>query len=761
MLYCINCGDPISPNEMVCDKCGYRFQIVKGNPNTVYMYTGGVTNVPPVNQGRPAGAPQGQPQGQPQMRPQSAQGQPQGQPQRVQGNPQMQGQRPPQGAPQMQGRPQGPNPQMQGRPVPHQMQGQGIPQGGRLQPSGRPPQAGMYGRPMGARPVPPQGKPKKKKKNGWMIAVAIIMAIVIFAGAVFAALGVIGVGALIAFSGQDDDIEVVVADDAYTGGNSTYTPSVDVVNSTTTTTEDSVTYDNGGILDSTENIALLSTATRDPFVKLKGDGTDTVTVMVYMNGSNLESDDGCATADLKEMLNATLSDNVNVVIQTGGTKKWKTDAISSKHSQRFIIKDGKLVLVDDTLDQLDITKEDTLLDFINYCKYNYPADRNMLIFWDHGSGAVYGFGYDEHATDYYAALTLDEIRSAVDKSGLKFEMIGFDACLMGSLEVACALSDYSDYLVASEDFESGAGWEYQNWLTLLGYNSSTPMKDVGKVIIDDFIKESRSYYGSDGILALIDLRYARLMYSSWTTFAYANESDLLNQNYNMEMQRSDRADGRYFDNDEPKGWQEFFGVSSNDGVLQEYSYAVDILALANTLDTQEAAALKSSLGYAIVYSSATNGDVNMTGLSVTLPYDDDDFYDELYGVFSNSGFDSTYLSFLKKFVTASGGGTTYDWGSSTWDGWNDTSTSNWDDYDWSSYDWSNYTQDDYGFDSYDYSDEWYEPECWQDYMNSDSWGSNDEFYYDEYYYYDYYDDSYDDPYSEGASSWYDYLYQDW
>ena len=77
---------------------------------------------------------------------------------------------------------------------------------------------------------------------------------------------------------------------------------------------------------------------------------------------------------------------------------------------------------------------------------------------------------DENLNDPYAALTIDEIQRAISDSGVKFEMIGFDSCLMGGLETACALCDYSDYLIVSEDFESGSGWEYQNWLSLLGYN---------------------------------------------------------------------------------------------------------------------------------------------------------------------------------------------------------------------------------------------------------------------------------------------------
>ena len=56
--------------------------------------------------------------------------------------------------------------------------------------------------------------------------------------------------------------------------------------------------------------------------EIKGDGKDQATVFVYMNGSDLESEDGEATEDLCEMLAANISSQVNVLVETIGTKSW-------------------------------------------------------------------------------------------------------------------------------------------------------------------------------------------------------------------------------------------------------------------------------------------------------------------------------------------------------------------------------------------------------------------------------------------------------
>ena len=80
---------------------------------------------------------------------------------------------------------------------------------------------------------------------------------------------------------------------------------------------------------------------------IKGDGSDIVTVLVYMNGSDLESEGAAATQDLCEMLAADISSQVNVLVETAGTKSWsKRLGIASDHTQRYKAESGKLVLVD-------------------------------------------------------------------------------------------------------------------------------------------------------------------------------------------------------------------------------------------------------------------------------------------------------------------------------------------------------------------------------------------------------------------------------
>ena len=412
---------------------------------------------------------------------------------------------------------------------------------------------------------------------------------------------------------------------------------------------------------------------REKQVKLRNDGTDTVTVLVLMNGSDLESQYGEATADLTEMIRADKSDRVNILVETVGTKNWSGRyGISSRRSQRYRVTSSGLTLVDDSLGQLDTTVPATLSDFIRWGAKNYPADRYILVLWDHGGGPVYGFGYDEFQS-YSSTLTIDEMQTSLQDGGVFFDVIGMDCCLMSSVEVASALYDYCDYTLLSEDFEPGCGWEHSKWLSALANDPAIPTPDLAKTLIDASVHYCEESRGVDGgmTLALIDESYVPMLFSVWTEFAYANEETLLSQNYSQLRESTGRVHPLL--NRSVSDW--FSG--EDEYTLSDY-YITDVLSLAANIPSDRSDVLSSMLDAAIVYYGATSDERTLAGLSVTLPYGDRAFYNELVRVFRNAGFDEAYITWLGKFVdvqTATGG--YYDFGE--WSGWTDYFA----DYDWS------------------------------------------------------------------------------
>lgn len=418
-----------------------------------------------------------------------------------------------------------------------------------------------------------------------------------------------------------------------------------------------------------------------------GTETQTVTVMVYLNGTDLEEEIGSATADIKEMLAADYSENVRVIIETIGTSQWEYDGISGKTAQRYLLSEDGLELLSGDLGQEDVTSPEPLADFIRYSAQEYPADRYFLILWNHGGGPVYGFGTNSWDLETFDSLTLDELQTALEDGGVYFEMIGFDACLMGAMEVAYALSDYADYLIASEDFESASGWEYENWLSALAADPAIDMESLGKIIIDDFVIESEEV-DEAGILALIDLSYAGVLFTVWTDFAYEAETTLLENNFSFEMDGGERS---------PR-FNEVAGLPEDDSETGDYGgavtideyCAVDMLAAATCIESDSSLRLIAVLDTMIIYEAATESDSQMTGMSVTLPYGDEFTYEMMWDVYLAAGFDDTYLIYLEDFVKYGSSANNYDWSdwnSDFWSGTDDLDGIDWDHLTWEDYEW--------------------------------------------------------------------------
>lgn len=236
---------------------------------------------------------------------------------------------------------------------------------------------------------------------------------------------------------------------------------------------------------------------------------ETWAVYWYLCGSNLESEDGAASADLAELLRARLPDNVKVVIQTGGASKWHRPGISPNNISRYVYHKGKLEQVA-KLPQASMGHEKTLTSFLAFCKEKYSADHQVFIFWDHGGGSIGGVANDENFD--FDALSLKEINTAFKKvytvsaDHPPFEIIGFDACLMATLDTASTISGFAKYMVASQEVEPANGWQYTEWLNALGANTSISSQTLGKAICDTYLEGcNEAQTAGNATLSLIDL----------------------------------------------------------------------------------------------------------------------------------------------------------------------------------------------------------------------------------------------------------------
>ena len=217
------------------------------------------------------------------------------------------------------------------------------------------------------------------------------------------------------------------------------------------------------------------------------------TVMIYMNGSDLESEGGAATNDLIEMLESGVdTSRVNIVIFTGGTNRWRNDVIPEDECALWQITDGALAKLTG-VGLRNMGDPGTLTSFIGFCRRTFPARSDTLLFWDHGGGSIAGYGHDEKFEN--GRLSLLSLNYAFEQAGLAekpLETIGFDACLMATVEMGVIASRYARYLVASEDLEPGDGWDYR-FLSALNGGVNVNGAALGRVIVDTYI----DFYGED------------------------------------------------------------------------------------------------------------------------------------------------------------------------------------------------------------------------------------------------------------------------
>jgi hypothetical protein len=375
---------------------------------------------------------------------------------------------------------------------------------------------------------------------------------------------------------------------------------------------------------------------RDKYTVIKGGGQDKVTIMVYMCGTDLESKYGMATNDLNEMLHATLNDdNVNIIVETGGTKTWKNSVISGSTLQRYRVRAGGLERLDDNVGRLSMTDPKTLTDFIKYCTANYPANRNMLIFWDHGGGSLSGYGYDQLVGG--SSMTLDKINSALKASGAKFDFIGFDACLMATMETSLVTEQYADYLIGSEETEPGCGWYYTNWLTELSKDPSMPTVNIGKQIIDDFTNVCKKNNAGDSTtLSIVDLaEFHGTVPAAFSAFAGSVNDMLDGKQY--EVVANARSDAREF------------------GASARIDH-VDLIGLASGIGSSEADALVKALKDCIKYNRTSRSMANAYGMSIYFPYTSFKSVNSAVSIYNAIGMDKGYTDCVKSFASLAAGG---------------------------------------------------------------------------------------------------------
>ncbi|RTL06818.1 hypothetical protein EKK58_03840 [Candidatus Dependentiae bacterium] len=192
---------------------------------------------------------------------------------------------------------------------------------------------------------------------------------------------------------------------------------------------------------------------------------------------------------------------------------------------------------------MDSGDRNTLVKTCSWAAQDFPADQYALILWNHGTGILDPAKYKISHPDFFVFdqenyifrldrsvgfidfieqgnrgvcwddstgnfLTNQKLNTALNYIchnvlGKKFSIIGFDACLMAMVEVGNLIAPYADFMVASQEVEMGAGWDYQKTLEPFLHEAPTPA-NLAKNIVSGYQK-TYNPLTNDYTLSAVDL----------------------------------------------------------------------------------------------------------------------------------------------------------------------------------------------------------------------------------------------------------------
>ncbi len=385
-------------------------------------------------------------------------------------------------------------------------------------------------------------------------------------------------------------------------------------------------------------------------------------VMMYEDADDeiLEED---MVFDLNEAELVGSTDEVTIVAQMdryAGGYEGDGDVTSTK--RYLLTKDSDLYTLNSEeladLGELDMGDGQTLYDFATWAIGAYPAEHYVLILSDHGGGWTGGWSDDD--PQFMSGLTMQEIDDAlgavIAATGIdSFELVGFDACLMGQLEVMSAIAPHARYAVGSEETEPSLGWGYAGFLQALTENTAMTGRELGQAIVDTYIDQDTRVTDDQARALLtggdytVDAVAGELVVDttlSTIDLAAMEELNFVVNNLALALAGVDQeevAQARAYS----QSYASVFGSDSPASFIDLGHFADLMLQITSDPTVAEAAeSVRAVLGRAVVAETHGGERPGSSGLSIYFPNSSE--YELTFG-----GGEVDYLSSIGRFATAS------------------------------------------------------------------------------------------------------------
>ncbi|HKP56939.1 MAG TPA: clostripain-related cysteine peptidase [Polyangiales bacterium] len=267
---------------------------------------------------------------------------------------------------------------------------------------------------------------------------------------------------------------------------------------------------------------------------------------IYMAADN--NLDAAATSDINEILAGGVPENTTVLMLVDRAKLGEygsfgeVEGLEPHSTAKWLrITSAGLKELED-LGEIDTASPATVRMFLERLRKE-PAERRAVIFWDHGSS--FSFGSDDSARDPSSSMSAADIAAQfrVDPRDAKsdyarFDLIGFDACLMSSLEALAEFQPVAPLYVGSAELEPGDGWNYDAIFKFMGRTPDLTPRELATTIVNSYA----DYYGDKPSRAS-GLQVTQAVWSTDSAEvkrsldalvkAYEQESDSKAGNYNV------------------------------------------------------------------------------------------------------------------------------------------------------------------------------------------------------------------------------------
>jgi len=187
------------------------------------------------------------------------------------------------------------------------------------------------------------------------------------------------------------------------------------------------------------------------------------TLALYVNGDNNLEDEWDGTS-LPLLLNIPANSEVNIVAMV--------DLMSTSGTDLVEISGGSWEVVN-SYPEKNFGDGATLQWFITEVATLYPSDNLGVTMWDHGYGWI-ECSYDETSRD---RVRMNEMKAAIEGANVHIDILSFDACNMGNIEVAyeAYTTGLVDYMVGSEESVPFDGYPYDfMWTSVANDETRTP-----------------------------------------------------------------------------------------------------------------------------------------------------------------------------------------------------------------------------------------------------------------------------------------------